>query len=142
MDTPFRVLLIDDDADLRKLIKLTLEFTAGWEVATAGDGAAGLEEARRQKPDVIVLDVMMPVMDGYEVCRRLKQDPALAAIPVVLLVCRRLKQDPALAAIPVVLLTARKEQDEERLRTSGAAGVVLKPFDPEGLAARIRELVG
>ena len=123
MDTPFRVLLIDDDADLRKLIKLTLEFTAGWEVATAGDGVAGLEEARRQKPDVIVLDVMMPVMDGYEVCRRLKQDPALAAIPVV-------------------LLTARKEQDEERLRTSGAAGVVLKPFDPEGLAARIRELVG
>jgi len=121
MDAPLRVLLIDDDADLRKLIKVTLEFTAGWSVTTAADGAAGLEEARRQRPDAIVLDVMMPVMDGYEVCRHLKQDPALAPIPVV-------------------LLTARKEQDEERLRASGAAGVVLKPFDPEALAGRIREL--
>lgn len=121
MDPPFRLLLIDDDADLRKLIKITLEFTAGWAVTTAADGAAGLEEARRQRPDAILLDVMMPVMDGYEVCRHLKQDPALAPIPVV-------------------LLTARKEQDQERLRGSGAAGVVLKPFDPEALAARIREL--
>ena len=123
MTPPFRVVLIDDDPDLRQLIKVTLEFTAGWEVATASNGAEGIELVRKLNPDAVVADVMMPVMDGYEVCHRLKQDPRSATIPVV-------------------LLTARKELDEAQIESSGAAGVLFKPFEPDELAARIRQLCG
>lgn len=117
----FRVVLVDDDPDLRKLVKLTLEFTAGWEVATAAGGAEGIEAVRSVRPDVAVVDIMMPDMDGYEVCRRLKDDPETADIPVV-------------------FLTARKELDEAKLRECGACGVVVKPFEPEQLAAELRDL--
>ena len=123
MTPPFRVVLIDDDPDLRQLIKVTLEFTAGWEVATAGNGADGIELVRKLNPDAVVADVMMPGMDGYEVCHRLKQDPRSATIPVV-------------------LLTARKELDDALIESSGAAGVLFKPFEPDELAARILQLCG
>ena len=123
MTPPFRVVLIDDDPDLLQLIKVTLEFTAGWEVATASNGAEGIELVRKLNPDAVVADVMMPVMDGYEVCHRLKQDPRSATIPVV-------------------LLTARKELDDALIESSGAAGVLFKPFEPDELAARIRQLCG
>ena len=116
-------MLVDDDPDLRQLIKVTLEFTAGWEVATASDGAEGIELVRKLKPDAVVADVMMPGMHGYELCRRLTQDPQTAGIPVV-------------------LLTARKELDEAQIESSGAAGVLFKPFEPDELAARIRQLCG
>ena len=123
MTPPFRVVLIDDDPDLRHLIKVTLEFTAGWEVATASNGADGIELVKKLNPDAVVADVMMPMMDGYEVCHRLKQDPRSVAIPVV-------------------LLTARKELDDAQIEASGAAGVLFKPFEPDELAARIRQLCG
>ena len=119
----FRALVIDDDHDLLNLIKHTLEFTAGWEVTTALSGSAGLALAASHPVpalDLIVVDVMMPEMDGYEVCRRLKAEPATASIPVV-------------------LLTARRELDQERVARVGAAGVVLKPFDPQHLARQLRE---
>ncbi len=122
MGNALRVVLIDDDPDLRSLIKLTLEFTAGWHVTTAEDGASGIQTVVAERPDVVVVDLMMPGMDGYEVCQRLKREPATAGIPVV-------------------LLTARKELDEEQLARVGAAGVVFKPFEPERLAQRVRELV-
>ncbi|HUL48717.1 MAG TPA: response regulator [Gemmatimonadales bacterium] len=123
-----RALVIDDDRDLLNLIRLTLEFTAGWKVTTASSGVAGLSLATASSPrppdgpalDLIVVDVMMPEMDGYEVCQRLKADPATAGIPVV-------------------LLTARKELDEERVTRVGAVGVVLKPFDPQQLARQLSE---
>jgi DNA-binding response OmpR family regulator len=121
MGASFRVVLIDDDPDLLKLTRLTLELTAGWEVTPAADGAAGIEAARSVKPDVVVADLMMPQMDGYEVCRRLKAEADTAAVPVV-------------------LMTARRELDEAKLRQVGAAGVVFKPFEPDELAPRIREL--
>lgn len=121
MATSFRVVMVDDDPDLRKLVKLTLEFTAGWEVQMAADGAEGIEAVRKHKPDVAVVDLMMPGMDGYEVCERLKGDPETARIPVV-------------------FLTARKELDEERVRELGAAGVVFKPFEPDELAEELRRL--
>lgn len=114
-------MLIDDDPDLRKLVKLTLEFTAGWEVWTAVDGPDGIEQVRRHKPDAVLVDLMMPGMDGYEVCRRLQDDAGT----------RR---------VPLVLLTARREVDEGRVKEVGAAGVILKPFDPDGLADRVLEL--
>lgn len=121
MPRPFRALLIDDDPDLLVLTRRTLEFTAGWEVFTAPSGAEGLELARSVTPDVLLVDVMMPAMDGYEVCRRVKADPKTAHVPVV-------------------LLTARRESDEAHWRATGAAGVLLKPFRPEALAQEIRAL--
>jgi CheY-like chemotaxis protein len=123
MSSPFRLVLIDDDPDLRKLVKLTLEFTAGWEVLVAAGGAEGIELTRRHRPDAVLVDLMMPEMDGYEVCRRLSADAGTAAIPRV-------------------LLTARREVDESRMREVGAAGVVVKPFDPDDLARQVRDLCG
>jgi CheY-like chemotaxis protein len=123
MTSSFQVVLIDDDPDLRKLVQLTLEFTAGWEVTTAANGGEGIEAIRSVKPDVAVVDFMMPEMDGYEVCRRLKQDPETADIPVV-------------------FLTARKELDEVKVAEIGARGVVVKPFEPGELAERLLELCG
>ena len=119
MAPPFRALVIDDDRDLLSLIRRTLEFTAGWEVRTAPSGAAGLELAREAPADVVVVDLMMPEMDGYEVCRRLKADPATAQLPIV-------------------FLTARRDLDEARIAGAGAAGVVFKPFDPGELARQVR----
>ncbi len=118
-----RVVVIDDDPDLRNLIKLTLEFTAGWQVTAAPDGASGIETAGAMQPDLIVVDLMMPGMDGYEVCRRLKAQENTKHIPLV-------------------MLTARKELNEGQLKEAGAAGVVFKPFDPEQLAERVLELIG
>ncbi len=120
MADTFRALIIDDDPDLLRLVGRTLEFTAGWNVVTAGSGAAGIELARSATLDVILVDVMMPEMDGYEVCRRLKGDPATATVPIV-------------------LLTARRDLNQARLAETGAAGVVLKPFQPEELARQVRE---
>jgi CheY-like chemotaxis protein len=91
-------------------------------VEVAADGVEGIEAVRTHKPDVAVVDLMMPGMDGYEVCERLKDDPETAKIPVV-------------------FLTARKELDEERVRELGVAGVVFKPFEPDELAEGLRRLV-
>ena len=121
MADSFRALVIDDDRDLLNLIGRTLEFTAGWSVQTAPSGAAGIELARGSPPDVIVVDVMMPEMDGYEVCRRLKADPGTAGVPIV-------------------LLTARRDLDQSRVEGTGAAGVVFKPFEPGELARQVRAL--
>ncbi len=117
----FRALIIDDDRDLLLLVRKTLEFLAGWEVVTAASGAAGIELARSAVPDVVLVDLMMPEMDGYEVCRRLKAEPATAGVPIV-------------------LLTARRDLDRRRLAAVGAAGVLLKPFQPDQLARQVREL--
>src|SRR2546425_9957279 len=76
--TPHAALIIDDDRDLLLLVRRTLEFTAGWHVRTASSGASGIELAKTTPPDVVLVDLMMPEMDGYEVCRRLKADPATA----------------------------------------------------------------
>jgi two-component system, OmpR family, alkaline phosphatase synthesis response regulator PhoP len=117
----FRALIIDDDVDLLFLVRRTLEFTAGWEVHTAASGVAGIELTRSIGPDVVLVDVMMPELDGYEVCRRLKEDDATARIPVV-------------------LLTARREMDLARTEAAGVAGVLYKPFQPAELAAQIQAL--
>jgi CheY-like chemotaxis protein len=121
MAATFRALIIDDDRDLLRLIQRTLEFTAGWEVHTALSGAAGIELAGALAPNVIIVDVMMPEIDGYEVARRLKADPATGGVPIV-------------------LLTARRDLDQRRVAETGAAGVVFKPFQPEELARQVRAL--
>jgi CheY-like chemotaxis protein len=117
----FRALIIDDDLDLLLLVRRTLEFTAGWEVHTASSGIAGIELARSLAPDVVLVDVMMPEMDGYEVSRRLKEDDATAKIPLV-------------------LLTARREMDPGRVAAAEVAGILYKPFQPTELARQIRDL--
>lgn len=117
---PFRALIIDDDPDLLLLVRRTLEFTAGWEVYTAPSGSVGIELAGTVGPDVVLVDIMMPELDGYEVCRRLKADESTARIPLV-------------------LLTARREMNAARIAAAGAVGVLYKPFQPTTLAQQIRD---
>lgn len=123
MERTFRVVFIDDDPDLRRLVKLTLEFTAGWQVFTASNGSDGIKVVREVEPDVAIVDFMMPGMDGFEVSRRLREDPSTSDIPIV-------------------FLTARAELVDARVAESGAVGVVVKPFEPDRLADQIRELCG
>ena len=122
-ERPLRVVLIEDDADLRRVVQLTLQFGAAWVVETAPDGPAGVETVKRLQPDIVLVDLMMPGMDGYEVCRRLLADRATARIPIV-------------------LLTARQNLDPDRVRASGARGVISKPFDLDALAPAILRLCG
>lgn len=116
-----RAVLIEDDPDLRRVVQLTLQFGANWTVDTAADGRSGIEMVKRLMPDLVLVDLMMPGMDGYEVCRRLMTDPTTARIPIV-------------------LLTARQNLDPERVRASGARGVITKPFDLDALAPAIVRL--
>jgi CheY-like chemotaxis protein len=102
---------------------LAVESDGEFEAVVAEDGAKGLRMARAERPDVILLDMLMPGMDGYEVCRQLKSDPLLNSIPVV-------------------FLSARAEYETaERMKTAGANGCLGKPFDPMELSGRIREII-
>jgi two-component system alkaline phosphatase synthesis response regulator PhoP len=112
--TAGKVLVVDDEDDIRELCRVNLEFE-GFEVVDAANGTTALELAGRARPDVVFLDLMMPAMDGWEVLRRLKDDDATAAIPVV-------------------LLTARTgEQDQMRGWDEGILEYVSKPFNPLSL---------
>ena len=114
-----RILIVDDQPDLRLLVRLTFE-GHGYDVAEAPDGEAALAACASRVPDAVLLDVMMPGIDGYEVCRRLKADPRLG---------RTL----------VVLMTAG-HQETERVRASeaGADVYVAKPFSPAQLLELVR----
>ena len=118
----WRILIADDDPLLRTLIEHKLA-ASGHEVVIAADGSEALEAAAREQPDVIVLDAMMPVRDGLDVLRTLKADPALRAIPVVMLTARR-REDDIVGALRL-----------------GAADYITKPFMPEELVARIDRLL-
>jgi CheY-like chemotaxis protein len=84
MKEKHRILIVDDNRSLVLAAERVLQ-KAGFDVLTAYDGVEGLEKARAEKPDLIILDIMMPRMDGYEVCRHLKNDPATAQIPIIIL---------------------------------------------------------
>ena len=123
-DVARRVVLVDDEDDIRLVARASLERLAGWQVYPASSGAEGVALAKAERPDAIVLDVMMPGMDG----------PATLA---------ELRSDPATADIPVVFLTAKVQAAERRrLEELGAAGVVAKPFDPMTLAAELAAAFG
>ena len=117
-----QVLVVDDEPDVLLLCRVNLEFE-GYEVTTASDGAEGLEKARELKPDVVLLDVMMPRMDGWQVLEALKADEDTECIPVV-------------------MLTA-KVQDEDQIRgwSAGAAEYITKPFSPLSLSQVIAEVI-
>ena len=118
-----KILMIEDDPDIRRVAVMALKFKGGFEVVTADDGVDGLEKARAEKPDVILLDSMMPRMDGPETCRQLKADPELKNIPVV-------------------FLTAKSQKTEiEGGLDLGAIGYLVKPFDPMTLAEELKKLV-
>ena len=118
-----RILVVDDDPDIRELLAMTLELFGDFEVHTAADGEAGLATAIDIRPDLVVLDWMMPKWDGLEVCQRLR---AL----------------PETSEIPVVLLTARaREADIHEGLDAGADDYVVKPFDVQNLVDRVRTLL-
>lgn len=120
---PATILSIEDQPDIRRLIRMTLEFK-GYEVLEAGDGAEGLRLARQSPPDLILLDVMMPGMDGREVARTLQADPRLREVPIVMI--------SALGHAP----------DIEAGLGSGARHYLVKPFSPWELLELAAELVG
>jgi len=117
-----RVLLIEDDPDILKLASMALRFDGRFEVLQAASGKEGLLIAQRESPEIIVLDVMMPEMDGYETLQHLKADPKTRGIPVVFLSARA------------------HEQEAQRGLDMGAVGYLTKPFDPMQLPATLWEL--
>jgi CheY-like chemotaxis protein len=118
------ILIIDDDDDIREVAQLTLELGASWNVVAANSGASGVDAAVAHHPDAILLDVMMPGMDG----------------PATL---DRLQQDERTREIPVVFLTAKARTSErERLESFRVAGVLDKPFDPTKLPTQLASLLG
>jgi CheY-like chemotaxis protein len=120
----YRILIIDDEDDIREVAALSLETIAGWDVVTANSGTQGLARAIEQQPDAILLDVMMPGMDGPTTFRELRKNPATARIPVV-------------------LLTAKVQtNDQKRFADLGVEPVLLKPFDPLTLATQIADALG
>ncbi len=118
-----KVLIVDDEADIRRIGELSLQSVGGWDVLLAESGAEGMETARAQKPDLILMDMMMPEMDG-------------------LTVLRQLRKHPELESTPVIFMTAKVQQDEvARYLEAGALGVVHKPFDPMTLPDEIRRIL-
>ena len=116
------VLVIDDEAPIRLLCRVNLE-AEGMQVIEAADGPSGLEAARAESPDAILLDVMMPGLDGWTVAERLLEDEATRAIPIV-------------------FLTARAEaRDRARGIDLGGLDYIVKPFNPVELASLVREVV-
>ena len=114
-----QILVVDDEPDLVRMVTLRLE-AAGYEVLVAMDGEEALTKARAEKPDLILLDLMLPKLSGYEVCKRLKEDS-------------RFQQ------IPILLFTARKSGTEEKqMPECGADGAIYKPYDPQELLETIR----
>ncbi len=118
---PRRLLIVDDDDDIREIAGASLELTNGWDVLSASCGSEGIASALASRPDAILLDVMMPDMDG----------PTAFAL---------LRANPMTANIPVILLTAKVQTaDRQRYLSLGVDGVIAKPFDPLTLASRVAE---
>lgn len=124
MDTTKCLLVIDDEDDIREVAQLGLEMVANWQVLTASSGAEGIRKAKAAQPDAILLDVMMPDMDG----------PATF---------HKLQADSTTQHIPVLLLTAKVQStDRRRFADLRVKGVISKPFDPLKLANEVAEILG
>ena len=118
-----RILVADDDEDILALVTTVLE-RDGYKVVAARDGAAAVAAAAQQRPDLAVLDVSMPELDGLEVLRRLRADPGTSDVPVV-------------------MLSARVQEDDVKTGfETGANAYVQKPFSPRELSDRVAELLG
>jgi CheY-like chemotaxis protein len=121
---PRRILVVDDEDDIREVAQMSLEMVGGFEVTTAASAAEGIAIAAAERPDAILLDVMMPDMDGPTAFERLRADD------------RTLE-------IPVILLTAKVQAaDRRRFADLGVTAVIAKPFDPMRLAAEVASVLG
>lgn len=116
------ILVIEDTEDNRRILRDLLS-SAGFDLIEAGDGESGVAMAAAQKPDLILMDMQLPTIDGYEATRRIKADPALKATPVV--------------AVTSYALAG----DEEKARAAGCDAYVAKPYSPRQLLAKVRELL-
>jgi DNA-binding response OmpR family regulator len=113
------VLVADDDVDIVRFVELNLRLE-GFEVVVANDGQDALDKARHLRPALIVLDTMMPRLDGYEVCSRLRDEQPRSQVPVIMLTAKSLEADKAMAF------------------TAGADDWVTKPFDPADLVSKVK----
>ena len=118
-----KILVVEDTEDNRQILRDLLSM-AGYDMIEAHDGAEGVARASEHKPDLILMDIQMPVMDGYEATRRLKADPALKAIPVI------------------VITSYALSGDEEKARAAGCDDYVTKPYSPMQLLRLIRGILG
>ena len=119
---PKQLLVIDDEDDIREVARLSLELTEGWTVSTASGGSAGRALALTTRPDAILLDVMMPDMDGPSTLRALQQG--------------------ATESIPVIFLTAKVQAaDRQKFMQLGVRGIIPKPFDPLTLGQQIKDVL-
>lgn len=117
-----RVLVVEDDAQNSYLIRFILE-QSGYEVLLAGDGEQALEAAHSEKPDIVLMDILLPKMDGYEATRRMRQDPALKSVPVIALTAYSMKGD------------------RERILAAGCDGYISKPIDPENFVTEMESFL-
>ena len=117
-----RILLIEDEEDMAVMVGIRLE-AAGYYVCMVKNGKAGFEAAKKDMPDLILLDIMLPSMNGYDICSALKGDDKYRKMPIILLTAR-----------------AQKE-DIDRGFACGADAYIVKPFEPEALLEKIRELI-
>lgn len=119
---PKKILLVDDETEYITLLRNRLE-AEQYQVVSAQDGQEGLEKAKHEKPDLIILDLMLPKMDGYKVCALLKRDTRYAKIPII-------------------LFTARAQESDIKLGEDlGADAYLTKPFEAPTLLAKIQELL-
>ena len=117
-----RILLVEDERDLVETMIVQLE-AAGYEVIVAYDGLDGLEKAKKEKIDLMILDLMLPKMDGYKVCALLKKDSRYSKIPII-------------------LFSARAQESDLKIGEEvGADAYVVKPFDSKALLVKIKELI-
>jgi two-component system cell cycle response regulator DivK len=118
-----KILVVEDTEDNRQILRDLLS-AAGYDVIEALDGAEGVAKAGEHMPDLILMDIQMPVMDGFDATRRIKADPALKAIPVI--------------AVTSYALSG----DEQRARSAGCDGYIAKPFSPRQLLATVNKIIG
>ena len=117
-----KILVVDDEVNITQILEFSIG-AEGYEVITASNGEEAIDKARREQPDLIILDIMMPKIDGYEACRILKANPLTKGIPVV-------------------LLTAKGRDIDKRLGYEvGATDYIVKPFSPNKLVDRIHQLL-
>jgi DNA-binding response OmpR family regulator len=117
-----RILVVDDEPDAVELVAFNLR-QAGFSVTTAADGAEALQKARTQRPDLIVLDIMLPELDGFEICKLLRHDPTTAKMPIIMLTAKAAEVDRVLGL------------------ELGADDYLTKPFSPRELTLRVKKIL-
>lgn len=117
-----RILVVEDQEDNRQILRDLLA-SAGYAMSEAGDGEAGVAAAKTERPDLILMDIQLPLLDGYEATRRIKADPDLKAIPII------------------VVTSYALSGDEAKARAAGCDAYVTKPYSPRQLLAKIQEFL-